>query len=99
MESGKCIAGCGIEHLDLGAAADGYTDALKAVMRSLYDLPARDELHEVMLTLPSQVHVLRPVRAKECAGLFLFLAVDKENFNEALIRFKFAQIEQTLSLS
>jgi hypothetical protein len=97
-ETGQCVAGCGIERLDLKAAAAGYTTALQAVLHILQSSSTDEEVHEIMLTNPHQVHLIRPMRAPEGMGLFLFLALERGDVNEALTRFKFAQIEQSLTL-
>jgi hypothetical protein len=98
METGKCISGWGVERLNLGVAASGYTESLRALMRALHQSSTRDEIQEISLTVLDQIHLLRPVRKKEGAGLFLLLAVKREGCNEALVRFKFSQIEQALNL-
>jgi len=96
MESGRCVAGCGIERLDLDSMAVGNTDALRTKMRLLQEMGVRDEIEEIIVTTADQIHLIRTVRNKGSAGLFLFLALDRRRTDLGLVRFKFAQIERDL---
>jgi predicted regulator of Ras-like GTPase activity (Roadblock/LC7/MglB family) len=96
MEVGRCIAGAGIERLDLDAMACGNTNILRSEMRLLQELDIRDEIEELLVSCDGQVHLIRPVRSKGTAGIFLFVALDAAKTNLGMARFQFARIEQEL---
>ncbi|GEM_PF-476322 len=98
-DSGRCIAGFGIERLDLDAAADGNTHVLRTQQETLRKMDMEDAVEEILVTAESQVHIIRPVRLRrggsgeESAGdLFLYLALDRERTNPGLTRFRLAEI-------
>jgi len=96
MDSARCIAGCGAERLDLDAAAAGNTSFLRAEMRLLQEMDIRDVIEETMVTVGQRVHLIRPVRSKGTAGLFLFVVLDCKRVDLGIARYRFAQIEREL---
>jgi hypothetical protein len=96
MDSARCLAGCGVERLDLDAAAEGNTAFLRAEMRLLQEMGVRDRIEELLVTSGPRVHLLRPVCSKGTAGLFLFLALDCKRADLGYARYRLAQIEREL---
>ncbi|MES2459624.1 MAG: hypothetical protein V4671_03515 [Armatimonadota bacterium] len=99
IESGMTLAQAGGgDHLNLDVAAAGNTEVMRAKMRTMSDLDLQDEIEDVLITLGKQYHIIRPVRTKGGAGLFLYVALDKSKANLAMARHKVAEIEKTLTL-
>ena len=84
--------------LNLDVAAAGNTEVVRAKMRTMNDLDLNDEIEDVLITLGKQYHIIRPVRTKGGAGLFMYLALEKDKANLAMARHKIADIEKTLTL-
>ncbi|MEU0786865.1 hypothetical protein ABZ341_35525 [Streptomyces sp. NPDC006173] len=84
--------------LDLNIAAAGNTDVIRAKMRTMEHLGLKSEIEDVLITLESQYHVIRPVKGREGNGLFLYLVLNKATSNLAMARHKLARIEADLEV-
>jgi hypothetical protein len=99
IDSGMTLAQSGGgEQLNLDVAAAGNTEVMRAKMRTMADLDLQDEIEDVLITLGRQYHIIRPIRGKGGAGLFMYLALEKSKANLALARHKLADIERTLTI-
>jgi len=83
-------------HLNLEIAAAGNTEVVRAKMRTMQDLALNDEIEDILITLSNQYHIIRPLKGKGGAGLFFYIALDRQRANLALARHKLADIEKTL---
>jgi len=54
------------------------------------------EIEDILITLESQLHVIRPTSSHE--GLFIYLVLDKAKSNLALARRKVQSIESSLTI-
>ena len=61
--------------LDLELAAAGNTEVVRAKMKTMASLNLKDAIEDILITLGSQYHIIRPVAKK--SGLFLYLVLDK----------------------
>jgi hypothetical protein len=91
------IAG-GDRDLDLTVAAAGNTDVIRAKMRTMELLGLRDKVEDILITLDSQYHLIRPVTSRSGAGLFLYLALAKNRANLAMARRQLSLIEENLDI-
>jgi hypothetical protein len=91
------IAG-GDRDLDLTVAAAGNTDVIRAKMRTMELLGLRDKVEDILITLNSQYHLIRPVTSRSGAGLFLYLALAKNRANLAMARRQLSLIEENLDI-
>jgi hypothetical protein len=91
------IAG-GDRDLDLTVAAAGNTDVIRAKMRTMELLGLRDKIDDILITLGSQYHLIRPVTSRSGAGLFLYLALAKNRANLAMARRQLSLIEGNLDV-
>lgn len=66
------------------AALAGNCRVMRAMMSSMTRLGLRPEIHDVLITLDDQLHVLAPLPRHD--GLFLYLVLDKARSNLALAR-------------
>lgn len=86
-------AGGGV-NLDLAAA--GNTEVIKAKMKTMVALGLRETIEDMLITLGTQYHIIRPLATKQ--GLFLYIVLDKSKSNLAMARFKLLDVEKALTL-
>jgi hypothetical protein len=84
--------------LDISVAAAGNTEVVKAKMRTMEMLGLNDRIEDILITLGSQYHLLRPLHGHDGSGLFLYLALDKTRGNLALARHQLQRISDTLEI-
>ena len=98
MESGMSLGQAGGGTLNLEVAAAGNTEVVRAKMRVMADLGLTDEIEDILITLGTQYHVIRPLKGKGSAGLFIYVALEKTRANLALSRHKINEIAATLTV-
>ncbi|MBO4210518.1 hypothetical protein [Micromonospora echinofusca] len=91
------VAG-GTAELDLTVAAAGNTDVVRAKLRTIEMLRLDDTIEDILITLGSQYHLIRPLTARSGKGLFLYLMLSKSRANLALARHQLRTIEESLEL-
>ncbi|MFI7075135.1 hypothetical protein O7600_10470 [Micromonospora sp. WMMA1998] len=91
------VAG-GTGEIDLTVAAAGNTDVVRAKLRTIEMLKLDDEIEDILITLGSQYHLIRPLSNRTGKGLFLYLMVSKSRANLAMARHQLRVIEETLEL-
>jgi hypothetical protein len=91
------VAG-GQRDLDLTVAAAGNTDVIRAKLRTMELLSLNDRIEDILITLDTQYHLIRPITSRSGAGLFLYLALSKVRANLALARRQLQQIEVNLDI-
>lgn len=84
--------------LDLAIAAAGNTEVVRAKMRTIDMLKINEEIEDILITLGSQYHLVRPVTGRSGHGLFLYLALVKSRANLALARHQLRRIEEDLQV-
>ncbi|MFF2352711.1 hypothetical protein ACFVVL_23345 [Kitasatospora sp. NPDC058115] len=84
--------------LDLNVAAAGNTDVVRAKMRTMDMLGLADGIEDILITLSSQYHLIRPLTNQSGKGLFLYLALDKSRANLAMARHQLTRIEADLEV-
>jgi predicted regulator of Ras-like GTPase activity (Roadblock/LC7/MglB family) len=82
--------------LNLDVAAAGNTEVVRAKMKTMKALGLRDAIEDILITLGTQYHVLRPIADK--AGLFIYIALDKNKSNLAMARHKVVEAEKGLTV-
>ena len=86
-------AGSGI---DLDLAGAGNTEVVRAKLKTMKSLKLNEGIEDILITLGSQYHIIRPMKNKE--GLFLYVVLLKDRANLALARMKTADVEKDLSV-
>jgi hypothetical protein len=86
------------KELDLTVAAAGNTDVVRAKMRTLDLLKLKDEIEDILITLGTQYHLIRPLRSRGGQGLFIYLALLKNRANLAMARHQVKKIEEDLHM-
>ncbi|MFF2043567.1 hypothetical protein ACFVVX_24430 [Kitasatospora sp. NPDC058170] len=84
--------------IDLNVAAAGNTDVVRAKMRTMDMLGLQDGIEDILITLSSQYHLIRPLTGRGSKGLFLYLALDKGRANLAMARHQLTKIEADLEV-
>lgn len=88
----------GNNEIDLGVAAAGNTDVVRAKMRTIEMLRLGEDIEDILITLSSQYHLIRPLGSRSGKGLFLYLALNRSRANLALARHQLRQLEENLEL-
>ncbi len=91
------VAG-GTGEIDLTVAAAGNTDVVRAKLRTIEMLKLDDEIEDILITLGSQYHLIRPLSNRTGKGLFLYLMVSKSRAYLAMARHQLRTIEESLEL-
>ena len=86
-------AGSGI---DLDLAGAGNTEVVRAKMKTMKSLKLNESIEDILITLGTQYHIIRPMKNKE--GLFIYVVLLKDRANLALARMKTADVEKDLSV-
>ena len=82
--SGMLLAGGGSPAVDLEIAAAGNTEVMRAKMKTMKMLNLQDIIDDILISLGTQYHLIRPLSKHE--GLFLYIVLDKSKSNLALAR-------------
>ncbi|GAB2455649.1 MAG: hypothetical protein ACN6O3_20440 [Comamonas sp.] len=80
--------------IDLELAAAGNTEVVRAKLKTMKALGLNDAIDDILITLGSQYHIIRPLSRKE--GLFIYLVLDKGRSNLALARRKCSDVEKVI---
>ena len=95
FSSGMLLAGGGSSNVDLEIAAAGNTEVMRSKMKTMGMLGLKDAIDDILITLGSQYHLLRPLQKHE--GLFLYTVLDKSKSNLALARRALVEAERNLA--
>ena len=87
-----------VKDLDLETIAAGTTDFVRAKMRTLELMRLDEPIEDILVTLITQYHVVRPVTSRTGKGLFLYLMLDKHRGNLALARHRLSRIERDIEV-
>ncbi|MEN3541092.1 hypothetical protein AAH991_38675 [Microbispora sp. ZYX-F-249] len=88
----------GSKDLDLQVAAAANTEVVKAKLRAMDALKLNDGIEDILITLGTQYHVIRPLTGRGGKGLFLYLALDRNRANLAMARHQLRAIEDKLEI-
>ncbi len=81
-------------NLDLAAA--GNTEVVRAKLKTMRSLGLKDTIEDILITLGTQYHIVRPIADKP--GLFAYIVLDRSKANLALARHKVTEIESTMTV-
>ncbi|WP_405802312.1 hypothetical protein OG291_19890 [Streptomyces halstedii] len=88
----------GGKDFNLEIAAAGNTDVVRAKLRTMEHLGLKDEIEDILITLGTQYHMIRLLRARGGNGLFLYLVLDSGRANLAMARHQLKKIEADLEV-
>ena len=99
MRSGMLLGKQGGNQLfDLDMAGALNTEVLRAKLRTMDLLGLNEKIDDILVTLGSQYHLIRPVTGGSGKGLFMYLALNRDRANLAMARHRLRSIERTLEL-
>ncbi|MFJ4675043.1 MULTISPECIES: hypothetical protein [unclassified Kitasatospora] len=88
----------GSAELDLNVAAAGNTDVVRAKLRAMELLNLNEAIEDILISLSTQYHLIRPLTSRTGKGLFLYLALDRNRANLAMARHQLKRIEADLEV-
>ncbi|MBL8975880.1 MAG: hypothetical protein JNK56_35080 [Myxococcales bacterium] len=96
-DSGMCLGSAGGgARLNVEIAAAGNCQVVKAKMATMAELGIKGAIHDILITLEDQIHLIRPLRRGD--SMFMYLAIDKAKGNLALARHRLTKLEAELSV-
>ncbi|GAA0439765.1 hypothetical protein KZ829_31590 [Actinoplanes hulinensis] len=91
------IAG-GSRDFDLQVASAANTEVVRAKLRTMEMLSLHEKIEDILISLDTQYHLIRPLTGRSGQGLFLYLALNKDRANLALARHQLRRIEEALDI-
>ena len=82
--------------LDLDVAAAGNTEVVRAKLKTIKSLGLDDTIDDILITLSSQYHIIRPLA--QTPEVFLYLVLDSAKSNLALARLQVKKSDAQLVL-
>jgi hypothetical protein len=83
---------CAGDGVDIDLAAPGCAELLQAAMRAMSAQREDDPIEDIVITLPRQYHLLRPLPRPQ--GLLLYGVFDRQRTNLAMARRAAQQAQQ-----
>lgn len=96
QDSGMLMTSLG-SGLDLDIAAAGNTEVVRAKRRVAANLDLQDSIEDILITLSTQYHLIRPLETNQ--NVFLYLVLDRAKSNLGMARAILRKFEQTLDFS
>jgi len=81
--------------VDMEIAAAGNTEVVRAKLKTMKALGINDTIEDMLITLGSAYHIIRPMVKEE--GVFIYTVLDKSRANLAMARRKIAEVEKALA--
>ncbi|MEM6939103.1 MAG: roadblock/LC7 domain-containing protein [Pseudomonadota bacterium] len=95
-ETGLMMASEGGDNFDLETAGAANVEVVKAKMNAMQMLGLDEKIDDILITLGSQFHLIRPL--EDTPSVFLYTALDKKAANLGMARVQVKKVERTLEL-
>lgn len=92
-ESGMTLGTIG-SGINLEIASAGNMEVMRAKKRVMTELGIKGGIEDILITLETQYHIIRPVGT----ALFLYLALQRKDANLAMARRKLASLAEELDI-
>lgn len=96
--SGMTLGTAGSGLIDLDVAAAGNTEVVRAKMSVMKQLGIGGGIEDILITLDDQLHLIRLIDTRRGDGLFLYVALHREQANLAMARHQLMSIEKQLAV-
>lgn len=96
--SGMTLGTVGNGTINLDVAAAGNTEVVRAKMDVMKQLGISGGIEDILITLDEQLHLIRLLNSSRGEGLFLYLALNKEQANLAMARHQLGAIEKQIAV-
>ena len=96
--SGLTLGTAGGGQINLDVAAAGNTEVVKAKLAVMKELKIGGGIEDILITLKDQLHIIRLMDTGRGEGLFLYVALNKEQANLAMARHQLSSIEKSLTV-
>lgn len=95
-ETGLMMASEGGDNFDLETAGAANVEVVKAKMAAMKMLGLNENIDDILITLGSQFHLIRPL--EDTPSVFLYTALDKKTANLGMARVQVKKVEKTLEM-
>ncbi len=95
-ESGMVLGKQSTGALDLDIAAAGNTQVIRAKRKTMKTLGLNDPIEDMLISLKTQYHIIRPLT--KSPTLFLYVVLDREKSNLAMARHSLREFEKQFAL-
>ena len=96
--SGMTLGTAGGNGINLDVAAAGNTEVVRAKQSVMKELGIKGGIEDILITLDKQLHLIRMMDNDRGDGLFLYLALNKDQSNLAMARHQLSSIEKQLAV-
>jgi len=96
FDSGMCLGTAGGGTLNLGLAAAGNVEVVRAKKNVRDELGLPDKIEDILITLDTQYHLIRMLHDNTKA--FLYIVLNRDKANLAMARFQLKKIDQELKI-
>jgi len=86
----------GNAEMDIAVAASGSSEVVKAKRATMSALALNDTIEDILITLNSQYHLIRPLAANP--ALFFYIALDRKKANLAMARHHLKTFEASFEI-
>lgn len=98
LTSGMALGQAGGAGFNLEIAAAGNTQVMRAKMQVMKNLNLPHKIEDILITLDKQYHLIRPLQFSGNGKLFLYLALNRDQANLAMARYRLEEIESSLQV-
>jgi hypothetical protein len=81
--------------INLDAAGAGNTEVVRAKIKTMKSLGLNDTIEDILISLGTQYHIIRPIASKP--GIFFYLVLTREKANLGMARYKVMEVEKSLA--